>query len=49
MKKKYIYPIINILPFSAVHALCVSDTPGKIGGGNDPEEQGRAPKRTVVF
>lgn len=51
MKKNYIYPITEILPFCAVHSLCGSgggdsgSGGDNVGGGGDPEELGRATRR----
>ncbi len=52
MKKLYIQPTLEILPFRAMTALCESGeggASGSIGGGGDPEGLGRAPHRTAVF
>ena len=52
MKKQYIQPTLEILPFRAMTALCESGeggAPVSIGGGGDPEGLGRVPHRTAVF
>ena len=52
MKKLYIQPTLEILPFRAVTALCESGeggAPGSVGGGGDPEGLGRVPQRAAVF
>jgi hypothetical protein len=50
MRKNYITPIIEILPFCALNALCESNLSGIISDtGNDAELYGRAPRRTEVF
>ena len=50
MKKLYIQPTLEILPFRAMTALCESGEGGdNVGGGLDPEEYGRSPHRAPVF
>ena len=52
MKKIYINPISEVIPFYAVNTLCGSgdgDGPGTIGGGDDPGAHGRAPRHVTPF
>lgn len=49
---KYIAPEIEVLPIVLPSALCTSPEGGgngSIGGGNDPEANGRGPKRITPF
>lgn len=48
MKKVYVHPIMDILPYRPLTTLCGSNT-GLGGGttGGDPEQDGRAPQRLV--
>ena len=53
MKKLYIQPTLEILPFRTMVALCVSgEVQEGLGGGTNggnPWDDGRAPHRTAVF
>ena len=48
MKKVYVHPIMDILPYRPLTTLCGSNN-GLGGGtdGGDPEKDGRAPQRPV--
>jgi hypothetical protein len=52
MKKSYIYPVIDILPFYGVNTLCASEVQDGLGGGNNGGNSwndSRAPRRTPPF
>ena len=51
MKKNYIYPILEVMPFYGMTALCVSgeSTEGFGGGGGEDPWGSLAPRRTAPF
>jgi len=52
MKKNYIYPILEVMPFYGMTALCVSgETSDSLGGGENGDNPwgSYAPRRTVPF
>jgi len=53
MKKIYIQPRMENMPFCTMNALCVSgEVPGGLGGGTNgghPWDDGRVRRRTPVF
>ena len=48
MKKVYVHPIMDILPYRPLRTLCGSNNVlGEVTTGGDPDTQGRAPRRSV--